>query len=337
MAIDWTELAKIIQDSQRFVLTSHVRPDADALGSELAMAILLRSMGKSVQVINPGATPGHLQFLDTEQEIKSIHDSPALKQEVLECDVHIVLDTSAWGQLGEVGRVMATSTTKKVVIDHHVSSDDLGAVVFKDITSPSTGCLVFDFMQSLNYAPQTHAANCLYSAIATDTGWFRFPATTSQTMRRIADLMDAGADPAELYNLLYEQASLNRLHLSGIALQRVATACDDKLTYTYVSQSDFATTKAHPADTESLVNECMRIKDSRAAFILVQQPNRKFKVSLRSRLNFDVTPIAEKLGGGGHRQASGAMLDGPLEKAIEKLISLFSEELTNQPHKAPTN
>ncbi len=330
MPIDWSPLEKIIDQPNRFVLTSHVRPDADALGSELGMALLLRSMGKTVQIINPGATPAHLQFLDPEGEIKSVHDAPALKKEILECDVHIVLDTSAWGQLGEVGKVMQTSSTQKVVIDHHVSSDDLGATQFKDTSSPATGCLVFQFMEAINHTPNSRAANCLYAAIATDTGWFRFPSTTSKTMRTIASLMDAGADPAQLYNLLYEQAAVPRLHLSGMVLQRVTTACDGKLAYTYVTQSDFARSKAHPADTENLVNECMKIAGTRAAFILVQQANRKFKVSLRSRADFDVTPIAEQLGGGGHRQASGAMLPGPKEAALKTLLELFEQELKKQ-------
>lgn len=330
MSIDWAALAGIIEQKKRFVLTSHVRPDADALGSELAMASLLRWMGKTVQIINPGATHDHLGFLDPEGEIKAIHNAPALKRAILDCEVHIILDTSAWGQLGEVGKVMATASTTKIVIDHHVSSDDLGATYFKNTSAPATGCLVYEFMQAMKYSPDAHAASCLYAAIATDTGWFRFPLTTSKTMRIIADLIDAGADPATLYNQLYEQATLPRLHLSGLVLQRVALACQEKLAYTYVTQADFAATKAHPADTENLVNQCMNIANTRAAFILVQQPNRNFKVSLRSRLNFDVTPIAEQLGGGGHRQASGAMLPGPIDKAMEKLLGLFEEELKKQ-------
>ena len=330
MSIDWTPLKKIIEQNNRFVLTSHVRPDADALGSELGMASLLRSLGKSVQIINPGATHEHLGFLDPEDDVKSIHNTPALKQAILDCEVHIILDTSAWSQLGEVGKVMPNASTKKVVIDHHVSSDDLDAIEFKNTTSPATGCLVYEFMQSMNHTPNAHAANCLYAAIATDTGWFRFPLTTSKTMRTIAGLMDAGADPASLYNQLYEQAALPRLHLSGVALQRVATACEGQLVYTQVTQADFLATKAHPADTENLVNQCMKIAGTRAAFIMVEQKNRSFKVSLRSRLNFDVTPIAEQLGGGGHRQASGAMLPGPLDQALEKLIGLFEQELKKQ-------
>ncbi len=327
MSIDWSGLVEIIDQHQRFVLSSHVRPDADALGSELAFASLLRSRGKEVWIINPGATPAHLQFLDPEQQARAINEQPGLVQKIRECDVHVVLDTSAWGQLAEVGKELAKSPALKVVIDHHVSSDDLGAREFKDTLSPATGCLVFAFMEHVGYVPDRWEAECLYTAIATDTGWFRFPATTPETMRIAGQLMVSGAEPAKLFQLLYEQNSLARMHLSGVALQRAVTACSGKLAYSYVTQADLAATQANPADTESLVNECMRLKGVVAAFFLMEQPNRTFKASLRSREQFDVTPIAESFGGGGHRQASGAVIPGPLESALERLVALFSEHL----------
>ncbi|HCS51650.1 bifunctional oligoribonuclease/PAP phosphatase NrnA [Rubinisphaera sp.] len=327
MNIDWSGLRTIIDNNQHFVITSHVRPDADALGSELALAGLLESMGKTVEIINPSSTPKHLFFLDPENKVHCLNDSPALSESLQKCDVHIVVDTSAWIQIGDVGKKMQKSDSIKVVIDHHASSDDLSAHEFKDVTSPAAGCLIYDLMVDCGYHPTSQEANALYSAIATDTGWFRFPATTAETMQIISALMKAGASPSELYTQLYEQASLERLKLSGIALQRVQLACEGQLVYTYVTQADFAETKAHPADTESLVNECMKIKGTRAAFILVQQQNRQIKASLRSREGVDVTLVAEQFGGGGHRLASGAMITGSIENVIEKLIELFQLQL----------
>ncbi|MCG6157380.1 DHH family phosphoesterase [Rubinisphaera margarita] len=327
MSIDWASLEDLLRNNESFVLTSHVRPDADALGSELALAGMLESWGKQVHIINPGATPAHLQFLDPESKVSALHTHPDRAELIRKCDAHIVLDTSAWIQLGEVGKVMSRSDSTKIVIDHHVSSDDLQAVEFKDTTSPATGCLVYELMTFCEYTPTMQEASSLYCAIATDTGWFRFPATNPVTMRIGGELIAAGANPAQLYNRLYEQGSVERLKLSGLALQRVSLACDDLLVYTYVTQADFAATKAHPADTENLVNECMRIKGTQAAFILVEQPNRQLKASLRSRESVDVTPVAEHFGGGGHRQASGAMLPGPIDQAIEKLVELFAVQL----------
>jgi len=329
-AVDWMKLAALLDEHETFVISSHIRPDADALGSALGLAGYLQSRGKTVQIINPGATPNHLLFLDPQQQVRAIAQSPAHVQAIQNCQTHIIVDTSAWGQLAEVGKALAASPSRKIVIDHHVSADDLQAEEFKDIQSPATGCLIYELMEAVGYQPSKYEAECLYAAIATDTGWFRFPATTGKTMRIIAALMDAGAEPAPLYQQLYEQASLSRLHLSGIAMQRAQVVCDGKLAFTYVTLADLAATKAHPADTENLVNECMRIQNTQAAFILVEQYSKLFKASLRSRLPFDVTPIAETFGGGGHRQASGATLPGPLEAAIEQIVRLYGEQFAQQ-------
>lgn len=317
MNIDWTPLKAVIDQNEKFVLSSHVRPDADALGSELGMLGILKGLGKQVHIVNPGATPDHLRFLDPNGYTKSIAEigSAAVK----EADVHIVLDTSAWKQLGAVGESMKGTTSQKVVIDHHVSSDDLGALEFKDTKSPATGCLVFDIAQAFGHEISSDEATQLYAAIATDTGWFRFPATNSHTMRIIGALMDAGADPAEIYKAINEQRSLARIRLAGMVLQRVELAAEGKIAYTWVTQDDFAKTKSHPSDTENLVNECLTIAGTDGAFIIVQQLNRQFKVSLRSRTNFDVSAIAEKFNGGGHRQASGAVVEGPLEEAVKSI------------------
>ena len=326
MNIDWTPLKQIIDTHSRFVLSSHVRPDADALGSELAMMGVLRKLGKQVRIVNPSATPDHLRFLDPNHDTKSIAEIGAA--EVRDAEVHIILDTSAWKQLGAVGDAMKKSDSKKVVIDHHVSSDNLNAAEFKDTTSPATGCLVFSIAQFFNHSITADEATQIYAAIATDTGWFRFPATRSNTMRIVADLLDAGAVPADIYREINEQRSLARIRLAGMVLQRVELACDGKIAYTWVTQDDFAKTKSHSSDTESLVNECLTIAGTEGAFILVQQLNRQFKVSLRSRCGLNVAAIAEKFNGGGHKQASGAMVNGPLEDAIKAIRDAMQEGLT---------
>ena len=169
--------------------------------------------------------------------------------------------------------------------------------------------------------------SALYSAIATDTGWFRFPSTVSSTMRIIDDLIDAGAEPHKLFNALYEQKSLARVKLAGRVLGRVQTDCDGRLAWIYASKEDFAETGAVPSDTESLVNECLTLAASEAAFIAVQLPSGQIKFSLRCRPPHDVAKLAETVNGGGHRLASGATIDGPLQDAIEKIRRKFSAML----------
>lgn len=329
MPIDWKPLQEIVSANQRFVITSHVRPDADAIGSEQGLAGLLVQLGKDVQIINPSSTPDHLAFLDPENVIRKFGPGVQLEQ-ACDTDVHFILDTSAWIQVGDVRKVLEQTHAKKVIIDHHLSSDDLGAIEFKDITAAATGILVTEFAEFVGCPPADHAAMALFAAIATDTGWFRFPNSTSRTYATAARLIDYGVQPSLLFKELYERSSLARLKLHSVILNRVSLNFDGRLAHTYAMRKDFSDTGSQPADTEDLVNTCLTVEGVEAAFILVQQLDGRIKASLRSRSNLSVAAIAEKFGGGGHRQAAGAMLPGPIDEARSQLISAFKENFTSE-------
>ncbi|WP_437186067.1 DHH family phosphoesterase [Planctomicrobium sp. SH668] len=326
MPIDWQPLIDIVNAHERFVITSHVRPDADAIGSEMGLVAHLRALGKQVRVINPSATPNHLKFLDPEGITQKI-GGPITVESACDTDVHIVVDTSAWQQLQEVGEVIRKSPAKKVVIDHHLSSDDLGAVVFKDTTASAAGVLVTEFIQASKAPIQEQQAFALFAAIATDTGWFRFSNVEARTLRTAASLIDAGAKPHILFRELYERSSLARLRLHSLVLGRVTLACHSRVAHTFVYRQDFVDTGAVPTDTEELVNTCLTIEGVEAAFILVEQPDGRVKGSLRSRSSVSVAAVAELFGGGGHKQAAGVMLPGPIASAQETLLHSFNQQL----------
>ncbi|MDA0836015.1 MAG: bifunctional oligoribonuclease/PAP phosphatase NrnA [Planctomycetota bacterium] len=331
MPIDWAPLQKIIQENQRFVLTSHVRPDADAIGSELALAGLLEQLGKDVRIINPSATPNHLMFLDPDNRVTCL-GGDITEVEVHNTDVHIVVDTSAWTQLATMGRILRASPAIKVVIDHHLSSDDLGAVEFKNTQAEATGALIFQLSQTLGLTVTADQAMALFCAIATDTGWYRFSSTTGETLRIAGQLIDLGASPHLIYHQLYEQITFARIQLTARVLQRVALDCDGRLVYTSVGLKDFEETGALPSETEDLVNECLKISGTECAFIAVEQRNRQIKISFRSRSGVNVAAVAEQFAGGGHRQAAGALLQGPLETAVEAVLTEMRKTLLdNQP------
>lgn len=327
MGIQWEPLQPILAAHQRFVISSHVRPDADAIGSEIGLARVLQALGKSVQIINHSPTPPNLLFLDPAREVKQLGVS-ATVAEVHAAEVHFIVDTSSWIQLNDVGKAMRDSSAVRVVIDHHVSSDDLGATVFKDVDCEATGSLIFDLSQFLGLDLPVDAANSLFAAIATDTGWFRFSAVTSETMRRIARLMEYGASPSNIFRELYEQSSMARMHLVGRALSRMVLDCDGDLAYVTIPWSDFEETHAVSSDTEDLVNECLKVTGTKGAFIAIEMQSRQVKVSFRSRTEgLDVARIAEQFGGGGHRQAAGATLPGPFPEAIERARSAMVQVL----------
>lgn len=320
MKIDWAPLRPILDASQRFVLTTHVRPDADAIGSEIAMAGLLEQLGKDVRIINASPVPTRLKFLDPGNKCLQI-GTDVTEAEAAEADVHVILDTSAWGQLAEMGRVFKKTTAQKVVIDHHVCAEDLGALNLKDTEAEATGALVFQFAETMKLSITPEIGSAIFAAIATDTGWFRFPSTTGETMRTIGRLIDSGIQPAVLYRKLYEQYTLSRIKLAGRVLCRMRLDCDGKLAWTYVTLVDYRETGAEPPDTEDLVNECMTVGNVEAAFILIEQSNGNVKASIRSRSHLDVSQIAGTFGGGGHKQAAGAILPGPLADVEQKILT----------------
>lgn len=324
--MDWSELVEVIRTHERFVITSHIRPDADALGSELGLGRALQKLGKQVRIVNASPTPARLQFLDPDKTIlvlgQGIQDA-----EALDTEVHLIVDTSAWVQLGDVARIFRKTEAKKYVIDHHVSSDDMGAREFKDVTAEATGTLIFDLVEALGVQVDKEIGEPLFCAIATDTGWFRFPSTRRKTMEVIGSLIDAGIAPYQYYSLLYEQFTLGRMKLAGRALERMKLECNGELSHTFVRFDDYAETGAEPADTEDLVNECLRVKGTTCALIAIEQPNRQVKVSFRSRPGVNVAAVAEQFQGGGHKQAAGAILTGPLEKAHKVTLKAMMDAI----------
>jgi len=318
MSINWPRFSEIIRSHQRFLLVSHIRPDCDALGSELGMAAILESLGKGVRIVNGQATPPNLAFIDPEKRIGVIGQTvqPA---ELADIEALIVLDTSAWAQLGPMSDFIRDFRGKKIVVDHHVSQDELDAEQFKDVTAEATGRLVTEAAEALGVTLTPAMATPLYAAVATDTGWFRFASTKPGTYRCAAKLMEAGANPAAIYNSLYEQDTLGRMKLRGLILTRIVTELGGRLAHTYVLKEDFANTGSLPSDTEDAINMALAIGGTQFAVIFVEQQSGGFKISFRSRSGVDCSRLAEQWGGGGHKAAAGAFVKGPLSE-VQPLV-----------------
>lgn len=329
MPIEWQPLIDIIHANKRFVVTSHVRPDADAIGSEMGLCGILEQLGKEVRIINPSQTPNHLNFLDPTKRIRKIGEGVTLEQ-ACDTDVHMIVDTSSWQQLTDLRKTLETTPAKKVVIDHHLSSDHLGAELFKDTTAAAAGVLICDLAVALGVSPTPEQATALFAAIATDTGWFRFPNVDERTLKTAAWLIGMGAQPSFIYRELYEKSSLSRLKLHGLVLSRITVEFGGAMGMAYVLQKDFDETGAHPSDTEDLVNVCLTVEGTRCAVILVEQKSGQVKVSFRSRTGLDVAKVAEQFGGGGHKLASGAMLAGPFANAQTIVMKAMQAAIEGQ-------
>ncbi len=323
MSVSWKAFVEQINHYQSFTLTSHIRPDCDALGSELGMAEVLQAIGKDVTIVNAHRTPTALQFLDPAGRIRVLGDD--ITAEEVKADCHMILDTSAWAQLGDMGDVIRASRSDKMVLDHHVGEDDLGATMYKDYQAEATGHLVVQAADAFG-VPLTRTMSVpLFAAIATDTGWFRFGSVTPETYRVIARLMDAGVVPSEVYADLYERDTLGRLKLRGLILSRTAAELDGALMHTHVLKEDFAATGAEANDTEDAINLTLAVQGTKAAVIFVEQLRGGFKLSFRSRCSFDCNQIARQFNGGGHKAAAGAFQEGSLAEVQAKVLPAVRE------------
>jgi phosphoesterase RecJ-like protein len=326
MTIDWAAFVQTVHDHRRFILTSHIRPDCDALGSELAMAAILETLDKDVRIVNGQATPPNLAFLDPQRRIETLLVD-VQPQDLADREVLIILDTSAWAQLGVMGDFVRTTTAEKMILDHHVSQDDLGAIPFKNTQAEATGRLVAEAADHLGVELTPAMATPLYAALATDTGWYRFPSARPGTYRLAARLMEAGAEPAQIYARLYEQETLGRCRLRGVILSRLETELNGQLVHTYVRKDDFHETGSLPQDTEDAINLSLTIAGTKFAVILVEQPTGGVKLSFRSRCMLDCNQLAAQFGGGGHKAAAGAFLNEPFERARHDVLNFVRHQM----------
>lgn len=283
------------------------------------MAGILDALGKDVRIVNGQKTPPNLAWIDPDKRIQALGHDVSL-EDLESADAVFVLDTSAWAQLGPMGDALRRARGKKLVLDHHVSSDDLGAEYFKDPTIEATGRLVFEAASQLDVALTPEIATPLFAALATDTGWFRFSSTRGDTYRVAGELVDAGASPTQIWKRLYEEDTLARVKLTGRILGRTTTDLGGRLVYTWVELKDFDELGALPSDTEDIINMTLQIGGTEVAVIFVELRGGGVKVSFRSRSQVDCSRLAEQFSGGGHKAAAGATIQEALAVAMPRVL-----------------
>jgi phosphoesterase RecJ-like protein len=330
MPLDWSPFVDLVRRHQRFVLTTHVRPDGDGLGSMLALADVLEAppLSKTVRMTVASTLPPRYDFLDPARRIRRF-ESPG--EPYRDADAAIVLDTGTWNQLGDFGTLLRSLPAAKAVIDHHLTQDDLGALRMVDTTAEATGRLVHQAILALGVPLPASAAHALFVALAMDTGWFRHSNTTPATFTLAADLVRAGARATEAYECLFEQNTLARLKLMGLVLARLQLAHGGKVAHTEIRRDDYAATGATPQDSEDLINYTRSVEGVEVGLLLMEQPRGGVKISFRSRQRIDVARLAERFGGGGHRLASGAILETTLDEARRRVLAAVGEALDSTP------
>jgi bifunctional oligoribonuclease and PAP phosphatase NrnA len=324
MPLDWTPFVEFIRRPARFLLLTHVRPDGDALGSQLGMADLLEQLGKSVRVVIGSRFPERYHFMDTGKRIERFASGS-------DCfgwaEAIIVLDTGAWSQLGDCSKAMQQRDVPKFVIDHHLKPDDLGATLHVDPSAEATARLVYEAFEALAKKPTPAAAEAIFIGLAMDTGWFHHSSTRAETFILAEKLVRAGASPERVYEQLYERSTLGRLRLQGRVLERMQSMLDGRVVLTEVYVSDYAATGSVPADTEDFVQYTRGVADVEVGMLLIEQHDGQVKVSFRARDKVNVAVLAQQFGGGGHARAAGATLPGPISAARATVLAAVERAL----------
>ena len=326
--IDWHRFADLVRSASKIIVTLHHRPDGDCIGSALAMRQILLSLGKEVRIFAPHRVPPTLLFLDPHGYITALENmTEADTQWFHTADLFCVLDTSSWAQLGEMATPFRESPAKKIVLDHHVKGDDIGAEKFIDSNAEATGSLVVQAADVLGVPISVDIAEPAFVAIATDTGWFRFANVTTETFHTAGRLMKVGVLPDAMYRELYEQESLGRIRLIGRTLSKTESYMDGQFLLTWILLDDFETAGALSSDSEDIINTLLQVRGSKMAVLVSELKDKTFKISFRSRCSVDCSVLAAQFGGGGHQKAAGATLNPPFEHVKQAMIEAVTKAL----------
>jgi phosphoesterase RecJ-like protein len=326
--INFTKLQDIIESHNSFLLTCHVNPDADAIGSEIALYEVLKQLGKKVFIINHSLTPYNLLFLDKENIIEQFNLE---KHEHLfhEVDVLVALDFNKAERMVRLSNSFRASTKLKICIDHHQDPEEFVDHLFVDVGYTSTGEIIYDLIKKTNLVTLNYEmAYPIYAAIMTDTGSFRFERTTSDTHRIAAELLDLKVDPGEVFDKIYDQSHFGKIKLLGKALASLTLyGSENKIGYMTLTHEMINESKALESDTDGFVNFSLSV-DSVVLGMLFIELKEGFKVSFRSKGNIPVNKLAGEFGGGGHLNASGArFFNQKLSDHQQKILSKAEEYL----------
>jgi phosphoesterase RecJ-like protein len=331
--LDIASLTELLAQPQKIVITTHHKPDGDALGSSLGLYHYLIQQGHHVKVITPTDYPEFLSWMPGNGEVMIYTENVAAATRLI-ADAAIIfcLDFNALGRINDMGPLVGASTAYKVMVDHHLEPEDFDDYRYWNIKACATAQLIYDFIvQELGGKKYVNedVATCLYTGIMTDSGSFRFPGTTSAVHRTVADLIDAGAVNWRIHELVYSNSSEERLRFLGHCL----TDCLEVL-YEYntalitVSKADIEKYHVITGDTEGVVNYALSITGIRLAAFIVERGD-AVKLSLRSKGDFPANEICKKyFNGGGHRNAAGGMSTLPLEQVTKQFKTILPEYKT---------
>lgn len=324
---DYDAMTTALRDCRRVVLTTHVRPDGDALGTTAAMALGLARLGIDAECLVLSEVPPKYAFLYADARVRWKYLKDVDATMVFDgADAILVCDTGTWSQLPGLREAVEAFDGKKLVLDHHVTQEDWADVKLVDTTAGAAAEVALLLLRKLGVDLDRNLAEPLYAAMATDTGWFAYSNTSPRTLRLAADCVEAGADPDALNDRLYRSERAERIKLFARGLSSLELLEDGRLAVMTLAKADYDGVGATVADGEDLINEPMKIATVEASLLIGENPQadavaeRAVKVSLRSKGQLDCAAFLQQFGGGGHPRAAGARVDGSLDEAKARVV-----------------
>jgi phosphoesterase RecJ-like protein len=316
------QVSELVRSQNTFLVLTHYRPDGDAVGSQLALLLLLKDLGKTVEAWNDDEVPAKFRFLPHSDLITRPPAEPK------DFDVVIAIDTSTWQRVGTAAQRIR-SRKHFINIDHHVSNETFADINWVVPEAPASGQIAFDLIKGGGFTLTREIATCLFAAISTDTGSFSYGNTTAASLRVAAELVDTGINVGEICRHIYESYPYGRLMLLQKVLARLQLADQKRIAYMWITNAMFEESGAKREDTEGLIDYARAIHGVVVALLFEELTEAgKYRISLRSKHpKVDVNSVASRFGGGGHRAAAGARLSGEPREIERKVLAAVSEAL----------
>ncbi|GHC54142.1 DHH family phosphoesterase [Ulvibacter litoralis] len=323
-----TTVKNLLNTPKKIVIIGHKNPDGDAVGSCLGLYFFLKELGHAPTVLMPNDFPSFLKWMPGCETIQLYEkDQKAGNSLIDEAELIFTLDFNHLSRVGDLQQPLETSNAQFVMIDHHQQPDTYAVATYSDTSMSSTAEMVYHFIKALGGLEKLNPeiATNLYTGIMTDTGSFRFPSTTAETHRVIAQLMDAGANNAEIHQNIYDTNSPDRMKLLGIALNNLTILPEYRTAYITLTQQELDSNNFKKGDTEGFVNYALSIEGVIFAVIFIENKQENIvKMSLRSKGDFSVNEVARThYNGGGHINAAGGRSSHSLNKTITEFISIL--------------
>ncbi|MCK6456270.1 MAG: bifunctional oligoribonuclease/PAP phosphatase NrnA [Phycisphaerae bacterium] len=314
----YCEAAERLREARRVAITTHTRPDGDAIGSSVGLGRVLREQGGDATVHLLDAVPPRYQFLTDGFPCRPIGSASDALADV---DLICIVDTSSWSQLEPIRKTLERSSGPIVVIDHHRTRDAIGHVTVLDESAGATAEMITTLCRYANWPISADAALALLTGLATDTGWFRFSNATPRVFETAAYLLQRGVPLPELYERLYLGDPAPRLRLMGRLLASMELLADGRIAVLKLPQHVLHECGATSAMTEELINEPQRIGSVNLVILCAESDAGVIRVSLRSKRDVDVAALAARYGGGGHERAAGARISGRLDDVAARVVA----------------